>query len=634
MALLEDLPDPADDPTAWTFSPWASIVGGRTQLQSRLDPDVTTVTSVAAGDLTGSRLQLETVTAPATGVSHELTVSLYTDTPTGNALEWKVSPAFPLEAAVRVGGVRTVLATPPRDAFAQRWLRIVHGGGLVSWETSPDGLVWVQLATWAPTFAITALTVRAASSYWAAGDVAGAWLLDNVNTDPGAGDRVTITGDEGLPYLAVDVQPDVAFGVFTLDSSDLDGPDVLAWSDTDPGAWLSIVCDVTGVAMRRGATRLSGVVAKADAGTATITLSDTSGMFDPMSNGGAIHKGVPVRLRAWGTDVDGARWDAVLFTCEVDQVFVQYQPADAPVVTLTVVDLVGPLNGWESTGEPEPGVGAGEDLGARADRLLTAVGRGVVSPRSDRMFTATLAPTAVAKPWTELQDAQQAELGRVWVDRYNRLVLQQRNSQLSGPVRGTISDVHGQTVTGVHVCAADATVVFGVELMANLAIGARVPVGTGDLPVTMTAADDTSIARYGRGTTTDRALLLQTDAQVAEWVARVVADQSTPELRVDSVTPAPPSWDLETALHAWPAVCSTDIGDRWVFLFHPQQGPTVEQTVGVVGIELDATPDGWTVRWATAAAPGPGSPATGGLFTLDTSTLDGGDVLVVDAVSV
>jgi hypothetical protein len=113
----------------------------------------------------------------------------------------------------------------------------------------------------------------------------------------------------------------------------------------------------------------------------------------------------------------------------------------------------------------------------------------------------------------------------------------------------------------------------------------------------------------------------------------VVAAQSRPELRVDSVQPAPSPEDLENALEAWPAVLRTDLADRWLFLFRLPNGRLVEQTIGVLGIELDATPDGWSVTWTTAEAPPVGTSDTG-WFTLDVSALDGNDLLERPGMSV
>lgn len=649
MTALEQLRDTFDGATAgpWNFGASTTGLGGsltctgdfsdalNSEPQPALRPGE--AQSVAAYSLTGSFLAVELVELEG-GASASAWAGLFTDTPRGTALlwwlEWNTGTGYQeLTVRRRVAGVDTVLATAPYDPQGHRWLRVRESAGTLYWETSPDGFLWSQLVAAAPGMAVTALRVAMGTSYSSPGDVGARARFDNVNVLPWESDRPTITGQEGDPYLAVDVQPDYAVGTFVLDASQLDGPDRLAWSDTDPGSWASIVCDVMQLNYRRGAARLQGLFTQVEAGTATLKLSDTLHAFDPLVNAESVHKGTPLRVRAWGYDAAGQRWDAVLFTAEVDDVGVQYLKADAPVVTITVVDLVGVLNAWQSEGSPQPGLGAGETLRARAARVLATVGRGELSTASDTVYSTTLAPTVMARPWQELNSATEAELGRVWVDARNRLVVRGRGSQLVGPVRGTLSDVHAEAPLGVHCCVADASVVYGADNMANRVLAARRHPVVPDVPdaspsVLVRLDDEASQARYGVGVV-DRSggLELERDDQLEPWAGAVITSHTRPELRVDSVLPAPSPADLDSALTAWPAVLQTDLGDRWLFRYHPVTGPAVERAVAVLGIEVDATPDGWTVRWATEDAPAPGIANPSGWFVLDLSTLDGDDVL-------
>lgn len=440
-------------------------------------------------------------------------------------------------------------------------------------------------------------------------------------------DPITVTGRPGDPYLAVDVQPDVVHDVFTLNVSQLNGPHKLARSDLAAGLWDNVVCDVQAVNFRRGVASLQGLLTAVEAGTATVVLSDTHRSFDPMVNADAIHKGTPLRIRAWGTDVTGERWDAVLWTGEIDGVGVQYHPADPPTVTLTGVDIVGVLAAWEAEGRPEPGVGAGDTLLDRAQRVLTEVGRGTIASASDVTYAATLAPTVLARPWDELSAAVEAELGRLWVNRSNQLVLRARGSELSGTVRGTLTDVHGYAELGVHCCTGDAVVAYDWETAGNRVLARRRAVGEEEPAAAVRRDDIASQARYGVGVVRREGLELQLDAQVGPWAEAVIVAHSRPRLRVDQVQPAPSPVDLDSALTAWPAVLATDVGDRWLFQYHPSVGPTVDRAVGVLGIELEASPDGWSVVWTTAAAPAPGRLSSSGWFVLNESKINSGDVL-------
>lgn len=447
-------------------------------------------------------------------------------------------------------------------------------------------------------------------------------------------DPVTLTGQLGAPHLAVDVIPDTGGGgVFTLDVSELDGSDMLLWSLDDPGAWVNIVCDVIRVNYRRGQSRVGGLGTQAETGTVTVQVSDTRRQLDPANNADVIHKGTPLRLRAWGFGLSGERWDAVLFTGEVDEVGATYAKSGPPVVTVTGVDLIGPLAAWSSEGSAEPGDGAGETLRQRVSRALSLVGKGAVAADSDTNYAAVLAPNVMARPWQAITDAVEAELGRVWVNSAGQVVVRSRNSALTGTVRGTLSDVHGEAPQGVHCClSADdpPAMVYGVEAMANRAIAARRKLsteGSGVTPATVRLEDEASQARFGVGAVDRRSLELSTDAQVTPWAQAVIVAHTRPELRVDTVTPVPSEVDLDSALAAWQAVCSTDLGDRWRFLLRPEVGPAVDRTLGVLGIELQATPEAWAVTWTTE-----GTGLWSGWFVLDASQLDGPDLLAPFAV--
>lgn len=436
-------------------------------------------------------------------------------------------------------------------------------------------------------------------------------------------DPLTLGGD-AVPNLAVDLQPDDAFGIFVLDDSELSGPDRLGWGAADP--WVNVVCDVQQVQARRGATRLQGILTRAEAAAVTITVRDDSGSLDPLANGDQVHRNTPLRLRAWGFDSAGAQWSAVLFTGTVEDLDATYHRDGPATVVVTATDVIGRLAGWEAPGRPDPGIGAGDDLPARVARVAAECGIGTVAADSDSNYAATLAPTTLAQPWQAVSDAADAELGRVWVNKADQLVLRSRGSQLSGTVRGTLSDVHGQTDAGPHCCMDEPVVVYGAESLINRALGTRRAVGSGDNPVQQFAADAWSDARYGPSSV-NATLELATDAQVADWAEAVIIDGSRPELRVDRVTPVPSPHDLDSAADAWPAVCATDLGDRWSFRLHPATGDQVTRTLGVLGIELDLSPDGWTVHWTTAEAPTPGAANPSGWWALDVSELDESDLL-------
>lgn len=445
-------------------------------------------------------------------------------------------------------------------------------------------------------------------------------------SDPGT----LIATEPSAPNLAVDLLPEDAAGSFLLDVSQLDGPHLLGWGEE---SWVNVVCDVLQLRVTRGASRLQGALTRAEAGSCVVSLEDIARRFDPMMNADAVHPGVPVRVRAW-TDGDDA-WSEVLFTGVIGtDLDVQYRQDAAPLVSFTAVDVISQLARYSALGRADPGMGAGDDLLERVQRVVAEVGLDpveVVAPDSDPGYVATLNPSTLADGWGDVNAAVEAELGRVWATRHNQLAVRARGSELAGVVQGTLSDWHGETVAGtVHCCYTDPLVRFGTDGLVNRAVGGRrvPPTGTGSAgPASaLVQVDDTySQARWTGGAPAaheDRSLELATDAQLRPWAEWLVLSASVPELRVESVTVAP-----RDSPEAWRAVCASDVGARWYFRLHPELGPPVERTLGILGLTHSITPDSWETTWTTVEAPTPGATNPRGWFTLDLSVLDDGDVL-------
>ncbi len=438
-------------------------------------------------------------------------------------------------------------------------------------------------------------------------------------------DPLTLTGSAGAPNIAVDIAPGGIDGVFTLDLSELDDDtDRLAWGED---GWLNVVCDVTRLRLRRGATRMQGVLTRSEAAAVSVDVLDTARRFDPLLNADAVHAGTPIRLRAWG-EIDGEPWSAVLFTGEVEDVPVQYVHDGAPWVVLHASDVIAELSAWGSAGRAEPGIGAGDDLLERVTRVLDEVGFGELDLESDEVYATTHPPTTLATAWQTVAAALDAELGRVWITAAGRIVVRARGSELWGTIRGTLSDWHGEAPAEPHCCYADLNATLGTETLINRTIGERrvatAPGDTPDTPATVQRDDPHSQARHRTrvGSGEQRSLEVETDEQVAEWCEAVLLASSVPELRIDSVQPAPWSAGPE----AWRAVCETDLGDRWYLRYHPRIGPSVARMAGVLGIDLEVSPEGWSITWATTTAAAPGENPTG-WFALDVSDLESGDVL-------
>jgi hypothetical protein len=174
----------------------------------------------------------------------------------------------------------------------------------------------------------------------------------------------------------------------------------------------------------------------------------------------------------------------------------------------------------------------------------------------------------------------------------------------------------------------DARVVRGTEGLANRVMGRRRKLTTDATdPVQQRRDDELSQRMYGVAAVNRQDLALQTDAQVAAWAGALITARTRPELRVESVTPRPDPDDLELALAQWPAVLSTDVGDRWLFRLHPSRGGVILRGLAVLGISVTVSPAGWTVQWVTEAAAVPGAANPTGWFVVGLSTIGGSDVL-------
>jgi len=327
-------------------------------------------------------------------------------------------------------------------------------------------------------------------------------------------------------------------------------------------------------------------------------------------------------------------WSSVLFVGRIGgDLRVEYQRIGPPLVSFTASDLIAQLARYSSVGRPDPGAGDGDTLLTRTRRVLDEAGLSttLIALDSDTGYAATMPATSLANGWGDITAATDAELGRVWVNTADEVVVRSRGSLPTGPVRGTLSDWHGESADEgeLHCCYSEAAVVYGVESLTTRAVGARRVPRTGDGTTPPVSAivqlDDTySTARYTGGTPAayeNRSLELQLDGQLTPWAEALLLRASRPELRVDSVTPVPPDEA------AWRAVCLTDIGDRWLFRQHPQVGDTVATALGVFGIEHDITPDGWVVTFATERAPAPDASNPDGWVVVDLSDVDSDDVL-------
>ena len=286
-----------------TYGSGASVADGRLSLVLGANGYVS---STGLLDLTRSRVDVELVEVPVTTRSR-VAVVLDAEQFSGDAVWWAIDAG--VISAVRIdGGAFTSGWSAPYDPEAHRWLSIRHERDVVVWATSRDGDDWIDRALLLPGIALTSLRLSLTGTLAdldVEGDdglIAGPARFDNLNAPPAAApDPLTIIGSDPLaPGIAVDVLPATGGeGVFALDGSELDGGDRLEWG-AGSASWLNVVCDVTRVSIRRGATAALGPIVRTEAGTCSLRILDTERRFDPTVNSGTIHPRTPIRVRAYG----------------------------------------------------------------------------------------------------------------------------------------------------------------------------------------------------------------------------------------------------------------------------------------------------------------------------------------------
>ena len=108
--------------------------------------------------------------------------------------------------------------------------------------------------------------------------------------------------------------------------------------------------------------------------------------------------------------------------------------------------------------------------------------------------------------------------------------------------------------------------------------------------------DDTgSIAEYQRKTWGRSDLIMQTDAEAAEYAAYVLSFSKAAKLRFDSIR-IMPTTDPD---NLWPQVLGRELGDRITVKFTPPGGGAIIQRDAFIrGIKHDvAAPGRWVTVW-------------------------------------
>jgi hypothetical protein len=337
--------------------------------------------------------------------------------------------------------------------------------------------------------------------------------------------------------------------------------------------------------VHRTSSRVVGPVVTYDAGTASLTLINDDGALDPFVMAESAVMSV-LRIRAQlGSTI------YPVFRGFVTSWVPEHRYPTFAVVNVTAVDGFKILAEYLRTATAP--AGAGEDAGARIDRILDSVNWSLAD-RDIAVGDSTLAATTnEGDALAEAQDVMTAEAGEFYVDESGRMFFRNRHALLTDARSTTSQATFGSNTGGGELPYVG---VPGLsdddEQTVNLISATR----TGGAE--QVVEDAASRARYLDHKHEQTDMKLQADSNVRDWAGYILHFDHLPEFRFTSLE-LDPRVD-ETDLY--PQVLGRRIGDRITVVRRPPAAPwgTVvdSKQVYIRSIEHSwSRPNKWTTSW-------------------------------------
>ena len=279
---------------------------------------------------------------------------------------------------------------------------------------------------------------------------------------------------------------------------------------------------VTSVAIRRGRNRITS---KFEAGTATVTLFDQNGDWNPLNPNSAYYPNlVPLRqiiIYATYLGVDYYLFSG--FITNYDTGFRQGNE-DLSTVNLRCIDATKLLAG--SAISTVSGTPAGQLSGARVNAILDDIAF-PVSLRSIDAGDSTLQadPGTPRTALEALQTVENSEFGGFFVDAQGQATFVSRSNLITRPA----TSLYSFSDTGTNISYTNAVVAFDDTQILN------------DVTVTRSggtaqnAFDQTSIDTYFLHSGKRDGILVQTDTEALNQAKGILATRKDPEIRIDSI---------------------------------------------------------------------------------------------------
>jgi len=388
------------------------------------------------------------------------------------------------------------------------------------------------------------------------------------------------------------IGPTSTAGLFTIGTSLIGGAHVIGGRNiVGQGSLVELGERCSSIAVRRGRQRL---LEQYPAGTCAAVFDDTDGNLNPANNAGTY-------IEAGASTIRPMRGVAVVLTHAGIDYPRFYGFSDhwnpQPSYPEGGEVVMGATDAWKIFTRIDPleqaFVGAGEDTGARLDRILD-LAEWPTPERDIDTGDNTHQSTNLAQPIaTQMRLASDSERGDLYVDGRGWPTFRRRLSRYTAyrsiTVQWTIGDGAGEFNPSAWSATNDD------ELVRNDVNLARVGGSV------VNRRNEAAEVPYLRSTFTRTDLTLADDLQVtrqAEDILRLFAEQSP---RVDWVEFEPDGFNDDTL---WSMVCGAQFGDRVkVNLRHPT-GTLFAGDYFIEGIEDDIVPIGssWRTRFQLADA--------------------------------
>ncbi|CAB4146888.1 VCBS repeat [uncultured Caudovirales phage] len=398
-----------------------------------------------------------------------------------------------------------------------------------------------------------------------------------------------------LPNITVSIRPDSSF----INSGNaILGTSLLGTMILGPAAnaMVDLTGTVTDVSIKRGRTRVTDSF---DTGTASVTVIDTTGQFNPDNTSSNLYPYVlPLRQFRISAVVNGVLIQ--LFNGYVSKFTYNYEVGtNLTYVTIEAEDafrLLGLANVEIITGAT-----FGEATGTRIGRILTQLNvpttlRTISTGQSVCWYD----PETVRSALEAIQQVEATELGAFYVDSDGKYTFKSRHEiqQLAAGLVNTplvFNETTGLRYRQVQVGFDDQAIYNTVTIQ-------------GEGIVDTAVSDATSISNYFTRSYVRGGSLITTDAEATSQATLLLNSRKDPSLTLDSIQCQPLAMSDADAYK----VINADVLDP-VTLTKVYASSSITRTLTIQGIDHSIRPDTWDVTFALA------EPVGGDAFVLDST---------------